>query len=161
MIVILMGVAGVGKTTVGRLLAEKQGWAFFDADDFHPAANVEKMSSGIPLTDEDRWPWLAQLRESMRTEAAAGGNAIYACSALRNSYREYLAEAGSFVRFVYLKGDRELILERIRTRAGHFMREEMLAGQFQVLEEPEGCLTVEVDAPPAEVVRRVREGLGI
>lgn len=159
MILVLMGVSGAGKTTVGLQLSRDLGWPFFDADDFHPATNVEKMSRGIPLTDEERWPWLANLRQCMQEEEAAGRNAIFACSALKASYRRFLIEGGSCVTCVYLRGDRSLILSRLMDRADHFMKENMLAGQFSTLEEPDDCLCVDVTASPVEVAATIRREL--
>ncbi len=160
MVIILMGVTGSGKTTIGRGLARELGWPFYDADDFHPAANVEKMSRGVPLDDSDRAPWLAALRELVRGRVESGESAVLACSALKESYRDcLLIDEG--VRLVYLKGDDELIRERLRGREGHFMKAAMLDSQFAALEEPDGALRVDVSAPPAEIVRAVRDGLGV
>ena len=160
MIVIVMGVTGAGKTTVGRLLAEQLGWKFADADDFHPPANVEKMRQGIPLTDDDRQPWLAQLRAAIDTWIAEKRDVVLACSALKRSYRQEL-DAGPQVQFVYLKGSRELIAERLRARHGHFAGEQILAGQFADLEEPEGVAAVDIGGTPAEIVAGIREMLGL
>jgi gluconokinase len=164
MIVIIMGVTGAGKTTIGRLLAEQLGWEFADADDFHPPQNVEKMRHGVPLTDQDRRPWLHSLREQIATWIAAGRNAVLACSALKRSYRQQLA-AGSEVRFAYLKGETALIADRLRLRHGHFADEQILAGQFADLEEPgdelEPVVTVDVASAPPEIVARIRQKLGL
>jgi gluconokinase len=160
MVIILMGVTGSGKTTIGRGLARELGWPFYDADDFHPAANVEKMSRGVPLDDADRAPWLAALRELVRGLVESGGHAVLACSALKKSYRDYLLIDGR-VRLVYLKGDDGLIRERLRDRRGHFMEAAMLDSQFAALEEPEGALRVDISPPPAEVVEAIRDGLGV
>src|ERR1700756_5475772 len=120
-----MGVTGSGKTTVGRLLAEEVGWKYFDADDFHPAANVEKMRSGIPLTDADRGPWLAQLREVIKDCLQRNESAIFACSALKESYRTTLA-INDHVKIVYLKGDYDLIKRRLQARRDHYMNPDLL-----------------------------------
>ena len=160
MIVIVMGVTGAGKTTVGRLLAEQLGWQFADADDFHPPSNVEKIRRGVALTDADRQPWLARLRAAITQWIAEGSNVVLACSALKRSYRQELA-AGPEVRFVYLKGSVDLIEARVRQRHGHFAGEQILAGQFSDLEEPEGAVTVEIASPPPEIVAEIRQKLGL
>lgn len=160
MIIVLMGVAGSGKTTIGELLSSRLKWPFFDADGFHPPGNIAKMAAGIPLEDEDRWPWLEKLRAKMIEEKEAGRNAVFACSALKQSYRDFLCFAGPEVKLVYLKGDHSVIGGRIAGRKGHFMKETMLAGQFAALETPEGAVTVDVSGAPesvvAEIVRRLR-----
>ena len=160
MIVIVMGVTGAGKTTVGRLLAEQLGWEFADADDFHPPSNVEKIRRGIALTDADRKPWLARLRAAITQWIAEGRNVVLACSALKRSYRQELA-AGPDVRFVYLKGNVELVEARLRERHGHFAGEQILAGQFADLEEPEGAVTVDIASTPPEIVAEIRRKLGL
>jgi gluconokinase len=153
-----MGVAGSGKTTVGTLLAKKLGWRFADADDFHPPENKEKISRGIPLTDSDRAPWLTALRSAFGRWNATGENAILACSALKRSYRNEL-RVGE-VRFVFLKGDYALLLERLRRRHGHFADEKILASQLATLEEPgedeQGdTITVQIGRDPDEIVAEI------
>jgi gluconokinase len=160
MIVIVMGVTGSGKTTVARLLAEHLGWTFADADDFHPPANVEKIAHGVPLTDEDREPWLARLRVQITNWIANGQNAVLACSALKRTYRQELS-VGLEVRFVYLKGSPDLIARRLRLRRGHFADEKILASQFADLEEPEAAVTVEISQTPEKIVADIRERLGL
>lgn len=160
MVVIVMGVTGAGKTTVGRLLAEQCGWEFADADEFHPASNVEKMRQGIPLTDRDRQPWLERLRGAIAQWIADGRNIVLACSALKRAYRQEL-EVGTEVRFVYLKGSANLIAERLRARHGHFAGEQILAGQFADLEEPNDAVRVEISSTPAQIVMDIREKLGL
>lgn len=160
MIVLVMGVTGSGKTTVGRLLAEQSGWEFADADAFHPPANVEKMTRGVALTDADREPWLAALRAAIVKWQAEGKNVVLACSALKRSYRERLGVGGD-VRLVYLKGSYEVIRSRLRARHGHFATEAILADQFATLEEPEDAVTVNVDASPEQIVSEVGERLGV
>jgi gluconokinase len=160
MIVIVMGVVGAGKTTIGQLLAQELGWQFADADDFHPQANVEKIRRGIPLTDEDRQPWLGRLREFLMDCAVGQRDLVLACSALKRSYRHVL-DVGPEVEFVYLKGSADLIAERLRSRQDHFADEQILASQFADLEEPEEALTVDLAESPAEIVREIRKRLGL
>lgn len=152
-ILILMGVVGAGKTTVGSLLAQKLGWQFADADAFHSPDNVEKIRHGISLTDSDRAPWLAALRVAITKWNAAEENVVLACSALKRSYRRELSPGG--VRFVYLKGSRELILARLRSRQGHFASESILDTQFADLEEPEDAVTVSAAPLPEAIVDEI------
>lgn len=161
MIVILMGVSGAGKTTIGEQLSEELGWPFHDADDFHPAANVEKMRRGEALTDEDRRPWLEALRDHIGAVAGRGRSAVVACSALKATYREVLLAGSEEARIVYLKGTFELIDERLRGRRGHFFDAGLLTSQFEALEEPEDVIVVEVARSPAEVVAEIRRRLGL
>ena len=161
MIVIVLGVSGAGKTTVGKLLACKLGWHFLEADDFHPAANVEKMRSGHSLTDEDRWPWLERLREQIERSLAAGENAVLACSALKRKYRDCL-RVSEEVKFVFLRGDYALIEKQLRRRRGHFMKPDLLRSQFADLEEPgpdESAITIELGRTPKELVEEVKSKL--
>ena len=160
MIVLLMGVAGSGKTTVGQLLSRELGWAFADADDFHPAANVEKMRRGIPLTDEDRAPWLDALRQLLVGLISEEKNGVLACSALKQSYRDALA-VGPEVKIVYLKGSPALLRERVVSRHGHYMKAGMLESQFRALEEPKDAITVDVSASAEKVAAEVRKRLGL
>jgi gluconokinase len=160
MIVIVMGVVGSGKTTIGRLLAEQMGWEFADADDFHPASNVEKIRSGIALTDADRAPWLGRLREAISNWIVTKSDVVLACSALKRTYRESL-EAGVEVRFVYLKGSPALIADRLRLRQGHFANEQILASQFADLEEPEDAVTVLISPEPQKIVAEIRKRLAL
>jgi gluconokinase len=160
-IVIVYGVSGAGKTTIGRLLARELGWHFIEADDFHPAANIEKMHSGRPLTDEDRWPWLDRLREQIKRSLAARENAVLACSALKRAYRERLHVCGE-VKFVFLRGDYALIKEQLSQRRGHFMNPALLRSQFADLEEPktdEDVLTIELGGTPRELVEEIKTKL--
>ena len=160
MIVIVMGVVGAGKTTIGQLLAEQLSWTFVDADQYHPPANVEKIRRGIGLSDQDRVPWLQSLREAIVDWIAAERNVVLACSALKQSYRQQLA-AGPEVKFVYLKGSAPLIAERLRSRQGHFASEQILASQFSDLEEPKQALTIEISPTPERIVAEIRNGLGL
>jgi gluconokinase len=162
MIIVLMGVSGSGKTTVGRELARQLGWTFVDADDFHPAANVEKMHRGIPLTDEDRRPWLAAVRQRLEQAASRGENVVVACSALKHAYQEYLQhEDPEHVYFVYLSGSEELIRQRLGARKGHFMNPHLLHSQFETLEPPEHAIAVDITPPPQEIVANIRRKLGL
>jgi gluconokinase len=157
-IVVLMGVSGSGKTTIGLALADALGWPFYDADDFHPPENVAKMAAGIPLTDEDRWPWLARLADEMRRAHEAHGNAILACSALKQAYRDVLATAGD-VRFVYLAGDYDTIAARVAQRHHKYMPAELLASQFATLEPPAGAIVIDVRDSVEEQVAAIRAAL--
>lgn len=163
--VIVMGVAGSGKTTVGQALAVALGWRFVDADDYHDPTSIAKMARGEPLDDRDRDPWLDRLRTVVVDAVAGAAPVVLACSALRASYRTRLAgpAAGSTVRFVYLDGPAALFRERLMSRQGHFMRAEMLPSQLETLEPPEPGEALVVDAarPPAALVREIRTALGL
>ncbi len=161
MIIVLMGVAGSGKTTVGRLLSADLGWPFFDGDDFHPQANIEKMRRGIPLTDVDRMPWLDALNCLIRDTIDEGRNAVIACSALKQAYRDGLKESAADVRFVHLQGDAPLMQRRIEARPDHFMKAGMLASQFDALEEPAAALIVDAAEVPKAIVARIRRAFGL
>jgi gluconokinase len=162
MIVILMGVSGSGKSTVGKLLACELGWAFVEADDFHPAANIEKMRHGIPLNDEDRRPWLDTIRHRLEEAHTRGEKVVLACSALKHAYQEYLTHYGpETVHFVYLVGAEEMIAERLATRAGHFMNPALLHSQFETLEPPVEALRVDITASPEAMVAAIRLQLGL
>jgi gluconokinase len=160
MIVVLMGVCGSGKTVVGHALAADLGWPFFDGDDFQPPANVAKMASGTPLEDADRWPWLDRLAAEMGAVNDRGGNAVLACSALKQAYRERLGRAGD-VRFVHLKGDYDTIAARLATRSHRYMPPTLLASQFATLEEPVDAIVVDVRASIRDQVAQIRSALGI
>ena len=161
MTIIIFGVSGAGKTTVGNLLARELGWHFLEADDFHPAANIEKMRSGHQLTDEDRWPWLERLRQQIERSLAAGENAVLACSALKRAYRDRLRVSDE-VKFVFLRGDYALVEKQLRSRHGHFMNAALLQSQFDDLEVPqpdENVLTIELGRTPEEIVERIKTKL--
>lgn len=160
MIIIVMGVSGAGKTTIGTELAQTLHWPFVDADDFHPPANIEKMQRGIPLTEQDRRPWLSALRSQIEAWLKQDRRIILACSALKASYRRELVIDPSRILVVYLKGPYDLIARRLAARKGHFMPPELLDSQFDALEEPEGVLIVDVALPPQDIVQRIREELG-
>jgi gluconokinase len=155
-----MGPAGSGKTRVGKLLAAELSWDFFDGDDFHSAANIEKMSRGVPLTDADRIPWLNSIRDAMLQWQAAGRNVVLACSALKRSYRELLGINGD-VKFVYLKGTYELLRERLRARKGHYAGEQLLASQLADLDEPTDAITVDAAGSPEQIVAEIRKRLSL
>jgi gluconokinase len=160
MIVILMGVSGSGKTTIGRLLARDLGWDFYDADDFHPAGNIAKMSRGLALTDDDRLPWLQALRGLILDCIRDGRQAVIACSALKDTYRAALRVTDT-VRFVYLKGSFDQIKQRLIDRHNHFMSGELLASQFSILEEPQDALTIDISLSPDQNVKAIRKALEI
>jgi gluconokinase len=163
-VLVIMGVSGSGKTTIAALLAGRLGWPFADGDDFHPPANIEKMHAGIPLTDEDRWPWLRAIAAWIDERRAAGEHGVVACSALRRAYREVLCGGRADVRLVYLKGDIALISRRQAARHGHFMPKSLMQSQFATLEEPgadEQPITVSVERRPQETVETVLRVLGL
>lgn len=150
-----MGVSGCGKTTVGTLLSQNTGLPFFDADDFHPPENVEKMKSGQPLNDEDRQPWLEILSVQIEKWNRNRG-AILACSALKETYRQLLISISKDVQFVYLKGDKDTILKRMKARDGHYMPPELLDSQFEALEEPgDKAIQISIDQSPEMIVRDI------
>lgn len=152
MVIVLMGVAGSGKTTIGRRLARQLGWSFYEGDDFHPASNVEKMAQGIPLTDEDRAPWLAILRSQILEILARDESAVFTCSALKQKYREQLLHDHKAVHFVYLEGEYDLIRRRLEQRRGHYMKEGLLQSQFDALEEPDAMISMDISQPREVIV---------
>ena len=163
-VVIVMGVSGCGKSTVGALLALRLRWEFEDADWFHPASNVDKMHSGIPLTDEDRRPWLDAVAAWIDKTRCSGGHDVIACSALKRRYRDVLIGDRADVRLVYLKGDETLIARRIATRHEHFMPRTLLHSQFEALEEPgpdENPVIVSIEPRPREIVAQILSALNM
>lgn len=159
MVIVVMGVSGVGKTTVGMLLARALGAEFAEGDSYHPPANVEKMRNGAPLDDEDRWPWLQILAAEIDTWLAEGRDVVLACSALKRAYRDLLAHGRPEVRFVYLKGEAALLRARLDQRRGHYMPPTLLASQLAALEEPDDALTIDVSGPPEVIVEQIRVAL--
>jgi gluconokinase len=163
-IVIVMGVSGCGKSTIGALLASRLRWEFEDADWFHPDSNVDKMHNGIPLTDEDRWPWLDAIAAWIDKTRRAGRHAVIACSALKRRYRDVLIGDRADVRLVYLKGDETLIARRFATRHEHFMPRSLLHSQFEALEEPgpdEKPIIVSIEPKPPEIVARILSAMNM
>lgn len=161
---VVMGVSGSGKTTVARILADRLGWPFAEADDFHPEANVAKMAAGTPLVDDDRWPWLRTMRDWLTEQAAAGRSTVITCSALKVAYRDVLREAEGRVRFVHLAAAPEVIGGRLEHRSGHFMPPSLLPSQFSTLEplaEREDGVSVTVDVPPEQVADAALASLGL
>ena len=161
MLIVIFGVSGVGKTTVGKLLARELGWQFLEADEFHTTANIQKMRSGWPLTDEDRWPWLDCLRKQIEQLLAAGENAVLACSALKRAYRDRLRVSDE-VKLVFLRGDYALVEKQLRSRREHFMNPDLLQSQFDDLQEPlpdEHALTVASGRTPEQIVEEIEAKL--
>ncbi len=177
MIIIVMGVSGSGKTTIGKLLADTLEWEFSDADTFHSPENVEKMRRGIPLSEADRMPWLQDLQTAIKHWLQENKNVVLACSALKDSYRQILvldsdrsanANGDSFanakgerIKLVYLKGSYELIQMRLQERSNHYMSEKLLNSQFYTLEEPSDTISMDVSQPPQVIVQNIRTALGI
>ena len=155
MIVVVMGVSGVGKTTIGSALARELGWRFIDADRYHPSANVAKMAAGIPLADEDRWPWLETLNRLVKKEK----NAVLACSALKEAYRSRITDGLARFEIVYLHGSFELIRARLAQRPHHYMPASLLASQFATLEPPVRAISVDVAHPAQDCVRSIMQAL--
>jgi gluconokinase len=167
-IVLVMGITGSGKTTVGKLLAARLHWEFADADDFHSAANKQKMSQGIALTDADREPWLEAIRARMEQWIAMRQNGVMTCSALKQSYRDFLFSAAdqhpddhAEIKLLYLRGTVSLIMERLHSRHGHFAGESLVASQLATLEEPTNAVTVDIDKSPEQIADEAIRRLGI
>jgi len=160
-IVVVAGVSGCGKTTVGTLLAKDCGWAFYDADDFHSAANVAKMKRGAPLTDDDRWPWLDRLNALLQESERANQSLVLACSALKQVYRDRLARGCAAVRYVFLDADAELIRARLASRKGHYMNPTLLDSQFAILELPQDALRLDAAQSPAALAGKIRTAFAL
>lgn len=161
---IVMGVSGSGKTTIASALGRRLGWIVEDADRFHPASNVEKMSAGIALTDDDRWSWLHAVAAEIGRKRASGTSIVMACSTLKRAYRDILVQGHRDTRIVYLRGDKDLIAERLRARDAHFMPPELLESQFETLEEPtedERPIIVDVDATVDDITDRIVTSLDL
>jgi len=155
-IILLMGVSGSGKTTIGRMLAGQLGWPYFEADDFHSPANKEKMSHGIPLNDDDRAPWLAAIRQRIDECVAGNQSAVFTCSALKESYRHILMDHVPAVSLVYLAGDSDTLLQRMEGRSGHYMKADMLQSQLATLEVPHNALMIDIAQSPETIVAKIR-----
>jgi gluconokinase len=161
-VIVVMGVSGSGKSTVAKALAKDEGWPILEGDDYHPPANVAKMASGTPLTDEDRWPWLRAIAAAIDAARAGGQNEVVACSALKRAYRDILIGDRNDVRLVYLQGSKQLIGDRLKARKGHFMPPALLDSQFATLEEPgpdEHPVVVGIDGTPDEIALEIMEKL--
>jgi gluconokinase len=161
MIILVMGVSGSGKTTLGKLLADSLSWQFSDADAFHSPENVEKMRRGIPLSEADRTPWLQDLQTAIKQWLQEDKNVVLACSALKDSYRQYLVLDSDRIKLIYLKGSYELIQKRLQERRNHYMPEKLLDSQFNTLEEPLDAICMDVAQPPQVIVQNIRSALGV
>ncbi len=159
MILIVMGVSGCGKSTIGQMLADKFNCGFYDGDEFHPAENIAKMSQGIPLNDDDRAPWLRAIQQAAHQLILEGKNGVFACSALKERYRVLLLENNPETYFVYLKGSFDVIQQRMESRAGHYMKPGMLQSQFDALEEPANAITVDISDAPETMVASISKQL--
>ncbi|OUL18928.1 gluconate kinase [Nostoc sp. RF31YmG] len=156
-----MGVSGSGKTTIGKMLANSLGWTFSDADTFHSQQNVEKMRQGIPLSEADRKPWLQDLQTAIKYWLQENKNVVLACSALKDSYRQFLVVDSNRVKLVYLKGSYQLIQKRLQERQNHYMSAQLLTSQFEALEEPLETIYIDIAEPPQAIVQNIRTILGI
>ncbi|MGS0895176.1 gluconokinase [Burkholderia stagnalis] len=163
MILIAMGVSGAGKSLIGEMLAERLACSYTDGDAFHSAANKEKMHHGIPLTDDDRWPWLRSIRAAIEEKQRAGETAVFTCSSLKRSYRDVLRGNDADVRFVYLQGSFDVLRERLKTRTGHFFDPSLLTSQLETLEEPgpDEAIVVSIELTPEQIVDQVMSKIDI
>ena len=161
MIILVMGVSGAGKSTIGNLLAISLGWEFKDADDFHPDDNIEKMSQGIPLSDADRAPWIKKIQTAIDSWLKDEKNVVLACSALKNSYRKLLLRDEEKVKLVYLKGSFELIEKRLQKRQNHYMKSNLLLSQFETLEEPVEAVFVDAGEATEVIINNIKKSLEI
>lgn len=160
-VILLMGLSGSGKTTVGKTLADLLGWPFYDGDDFQPKGNLDKMKQGLPLNDRDRRPWLLAMHNLLIGLNAKKGRGVLACSALKQDYRDLLMDGLDGIKLVYLKGEYPILEERLKRREGHFFKAGLLGSQFEILEEPESALVIPVDTPVESIVARIRKELAI
>ena len=160
-VILLMGVSGSGKSTVGKMLAERLGWPFYDGDDFHPKSNIDKMSQGLPLNDHDRRPWLLAIHDLLIGITAGKGRAVVVGSVLKQDYRDRVVEGMEGIKLVYLKGEYAILEERLKRRQGHPFKAALLGSQFEILEEPAEALVVRVDTSPESIVNRIVKELGL
>ena len=161
MLIIIKGVSGVGKTTIGKLLSENMGWTFYEGDDYHTDVNLAKMRNGTPLTDDDRWPWLNALRTKISEIVLHEKDAVLSCSALKESYRMRLGSGLKDIVFVYLRGDYQLVRNRISARVGHFMSADLLVSQYSDLEEPQNGIIVDAALEPMEIINYLKRALSL
>ena len=164
MIIVLMGVSGCGKTTIGTNLARRLNWEYQEGDALHPQKNIVKMSEGIPLNDDDRKPWIARIADWIETRCIAGRDGVISCSALKEAYRQTIRGNQSDVQFVYLRGSRELLSDRLAYRKDHFMSPNLLESQLELLEEPsvdEQAMVVTIDFTPEKIVQKICDSLGL
>ena len=160
MIILITGVTGSGKSTIGRLLAAELQWKFYEGDDFHPSVNIEKLKRGAPLDDHDRLPWLTAIKDTIRAAIDRGEDAVIACSALKESYRRMLRIKADVV-LIHLEANPELVDERLKRRTAHFMNPALIRSQFETLEEPEDALPIDAGLSPGEIVRLIRDRLSL
>ena len=161
MLIIITGVSGVGKTTIGKLLSENMGWTFYEGDDYHTDVNLAKMRNGTPLTDDDRWPWLDALRTKISEIVLHEKDAVLSCSALKESYRMRLGSCLKDIVFVYLRGDYQLVRNRISARVGHFMSADLLVSQYSDLEEPQNGIIVDAALEPMAIINYLKRALSL
>ncbi|MCI0612214.1 gluconokinase [bacterium] len=159
MIIVIFGVTGSGKTTIGKLLAQKKAWKFLDADDFHPKRNIQKMRKGVPLTDDDRDPWLNSIAITLRKCEKNKTHTVLACSALKETYRNKISEASKDIRWVLLHGSFESISKRLLNRSDHFMSPQLLQSQFDILEIPKNATIIDSELPPDKIVEEIEKAI--